>query len=274
MSLPRTPPLASATKTNYSKRVRSDDEHETDCDDTPQNLTLEVVLQAMNKQFEKTLTRMEEINTNISGKIDAVKAELDGKLEAVMHDINKFKADCTLNLKSNEDALCSLSGRVGEISQEIDTLENRNELIVSGIPYLKNENLKLYFKAMWKQIGLEEDCNPLVDLRRLGRQGTQGDGLILVQFALRNNRDDFYSRYLQKRDLKLCHLGINSQQRIYVNENLTVAARKLKAAALRLKKAGKLSSVYTRLGVVMVKRSVDQQPVPIQSEQHLDQFIR
>lgn len=268
MSLHRTPP-GSATKTNFPKRVRSDDETD---NNVPQTLTLAAVLQAMNDQFEKTFTRMEEININISRKIDTVKAELDGKLEAVMHDINTFKADCTTKLKVNENALCSLSERVDGISQEIGSLENRNELIVSGIPYMKDENLMAYFKAMWKQIGMQENI-PSVDLRRLS-SSTKSDGLIVVQFALRNNRDDFYSRYLQKRDLKLCHLSIDSPRRIYINENLTITARKLKAAALRLKKAGKLSSVYTRLGTVMVKRSADQQPVAIHSEQHLDQFSR
>lgn len=229
-------------------------------------------MQTMNLQFAKTMARMEEINNNISGKIDTVKSELDGKLEAVLQDINTFKADCTAKLKYNEDALCVLNGRVDEISQSIGSLENRNELIVSGIPYLKDENLTAYFGAMWKQVGLPECTIPSVDLRRLSTR-SQGDGLIVMQFALKNNRDDFYSRYLQKRDLKLCHLGIDSPRRIYVNENLTITARRIKAAALRLKKAGKLSSVYTKQGTVIVKRSADQQPVAILSEEHLNQHF-
>lgn len=269
MSTKRTPPNpnSGASTTNLSKRVRSDD----DTDENSQALTLETVMKAINQQFAKTLARIEEINVNISGKIDTVKAELDGKLEAVLTDINTFKADCTAKLKFNEDALCDLNGRVNEISQDIGSLENRNELIVSGIPYLKDENLTTYFNAMWKHFGLHENHVPSVDLRRL-RSSTQSEGLIVLQFALRNNRDDFYSSYLQKRDLKLCHLGIDSPRRIYVNENLTVAARKIKAAALRLKKAGKLSSVYTKLGTIMVKRTANQLPVAIHSEDHLDQF--
>ena len=192
-----------------------------------------------------------------------------------MHDISTFKADCTERLICNENALCALDGRVAKISQEVCSLENRNELIVSGIPYLKDENLVTYFRAMWKHVGLPEDPIPSVDLRRLKPSGSserKGDGLIVLQFALRNNRDDFYSKYLQKRDLKLSHLGIDSSRRIYVNENLSISARAIKAAALRLKKAGKLSSVFTKLGTVFVRRSADQQPVPIHSEELLAQF--
>lgn len=125
---------------------------------------------------------------------------------------------------------------------------------------------------MWKHVGLAENPAPLVDVRRL-RSGTQDDGLILLQFALRNNRDDFYSGYLQKRDLRLQHLGINSNRRIYVNENLAVAARKIKKAALQLKKSGKLSSVYSKKGIIHVKRTADQQPgTAVHSEHQLQMF--
>lgn len=265
MSLHRTPP---SDNNNNPKRVRSDE----DVDEVAQPLTLEAVMRAMNQHFAQTRARIEEINVNISGKIDTVRAELDGKLESVLHDINTFKADCTTRLRSNEDALCTLTERVNEISHDIGGLEKRNELIVSGIPYLKDENLTAYFSDMWKYVGLHVNSTPSVDVRRL-RPTNQNDGLIVVQFALQNNRDDFYSSYLRKRDLKLCHLGIDSPRRIYVNENLTVAARKLKASALRLKKAGKISSVYTKQGTVMVRRSADQLPVPVRSDEMLDQFL-
>lgn len=262
-TLQRTPP--SSTKTN--KRLRSGG-----IDETSQPLTLEAVMKAMNHQFEKTLARIEEINVNISGKIDTVKAELDGKLEAVLNDINTFKADCTEKLKYHEDAVCDLNGRVNVISQEIGCLEYRNELIVSGIPHLKDENLASYFTAMWNQVGLNSENIPLVDMRRLGSTA-KSDGLVVLQFALKNKRDEFYSSYLQKRDLKLLHLGINSHRRIYVNENLTVAVRKIKAAALRLKKAGKIASVYTKQGIVIVKRAANQPPTAIHSEEILEHFL-
>lgn len=220
-------------------------------------------MQAINDQFAKTFERMDLI----SGKIDSVKAELQGQLDAVSRDISAIKADCAANFETNDRALRVLDERVDAISQEIGGLANRNELIVSGIPYTKNEDLLAYFRAMWKHVGLHEQSTAAVDIRRLNK--TQSDGIILLQFALKNNRDDFYSGYLRQRDLQLCHLGINSSRRVYINENLTVTMRKIKAAALRLKKEGKLSSVFSKLGVVYVKRPDDQQPVAVNSEEHL-----
>lgn len=96
--------------------------------------------------------------------------------------------------------------------------------------------------------------------------------LVLVQFALKNQQDDFYSAYLRRRDLQLNHLGFDSTRRVYVNENLTAAARKLKTAAIRLKKAGKLASVYTKLGIIYIKPTTAAQPTIILSEEELNKF--
>lgn len=128
---------------------------------------------------------------------------------------------------------------------------------------------------MCRQLGFDGDAYPAVDVRRMKARATLKDGdecLIAIQFALRNSRDDFYNAYLRTRDLKLRHLGLKSDRRIYVNENLTVTARKVKVAALRLKKAGKLSSVYTKQGVVHVKSTAESHPVVVNSEKDLVLF--
>ncbi|KAL9706470.1 hypothetical protein quinque_009988 [Culex quinquefasciatus] len=138
----------------------------------------------------------------------------------------------------------------------------------------KGEDLLKHFKAICKQLGLDERLSSMVDVKRL-KAGTLSDGdngLVLVQFALKNQRDNFYRTYLRKHNLQLSHLGIDSAHRVYVNENLTRSAQKLKAAAIRLKKAGKLFTVYTKLGVVYVRRVAGADPIVIVSEEQLNQL--
>lgn len=93
----RTPP-DNKIKTNITKRVRSDDE----LDASSNALSLETVVRMMNSQFEKTLERIEEMNKNISDKIDTVKAELDEKLDAVSRDVSSFKAECADQFARND----------------------------------------------------------------------------------------------------------------------------------------------------------------------------
>lgn len=271
MSVCNTSPIVSEIKTNPVKRGRSDDDSD---DGTPKPVTLEDLMDAMTKQFKLTQERIDAVNTTITEKIECVKAELDDKLDAVSRDIASFKDECAARFTVNEGALQTLNEQVDGISQEIGGLEKRNELIVSGVPFLPDENLAAYFKAMWKHVGLEETQIPPVDVRRLNTSNSsEKNGLIMLQFALRNHRDDFYSGYLQKCSLQLSHLGIDSTRRVFVSENLTFAARQIKRAALRLKEAGKLSSVFTKLGIVFVKRRKDQQAVAISTESQLSSFL-
>uniref|UniRef100_A0A8D8B4S1 (northern house mosquito) hypothetical protein n=1 Tax=Culex pipiens TaxID=7175 RepID=A0A8D8B4S1_CULPI len=262
---------ASEIKTNPIKRGRSDDDSD---DGTRQPMTLADLLAAMTEQFKLTQERIQAVNTSITEKIDSVKTELNDKLCAVSRDIANFKEECAVKFAVNNGAIRTLNERVDEVRQEIGAIENRNELIVSGVPYLPNENLADYFKAMWDKVGLNETPLPTVDIRRLNSSRTgEKDGLILLQFALRNHRNDFYSGYLRKFNLQLSHLGIDSSRRFYVNENLTVEARKIKGAALRLKKAGKLAGVFTKHGVVFVKRPDNQQAEAVLTEGQLAGFM-
>lgn len=65
------------------------------------------------------------------------------------------------------------------------------------------------------------------------------------------------------------HLGFEVNKRIYINENLTEEARKIKTLAVKLKKTGKLSSVYTRYGIVYVKTCADTATKTIYAEDQL-----
>lgn len=226
-------------------------------------------------QFRETKEMIDDFRKDVNNKIDAVKAELEGKLNLVSQEISSLKSECAAKFSSNDVAVCTLNERVDTLSHTIGNLQNVSDLIISGVPFMNGENLRELFNAMCKQLGFNDDLYPLVDIRRMKAKAALKEGnecLIVVQFALKNSRDDFYNAYLRTRDLKLRHLGLDSDRRIYVNENLTVGARKVKVAALRLKKAGKLSTVYTKQGVVHVKPTAESRPTVVNSEKDLDQF--
>lgn len=267
-NLPRTPP--GCIKTNTMKRSRTEEGNSANGEPLSLNTAVEMLM----KQFAETKTLIDNMRSEIHSKIDAVKTELDGKLNAVALDIQSLRVEYTAKFQTNSDALDTLNGKVNTVSSTVQNIENRNDLIINGIPYLKGEDLTVFFRAICKHLDIHGDAVPLVDIRRL-KSGPLNDGdssLVLVQFAMKNVRDDFYGAYLRKRELQLCHLGFDSTRRVYVNENLTLAVRKLKAAAIRLKKAGKLSSVYTKTGVVYVKPTSDARPVAVQSEEQLNAY--
>uniref|UniRef100_A0A182YJK1 Uncharacterized protein n=1 Tax=Anopheles stephensi TaxID=30069 RepID=A0A182YJK1_ANOST len=88
-----------------------------------------------------------------------------------------------------------------------------------------------------------------------------------VQFVFRNARNEFYRRYQEGgragTGLALADLGYGGGAeggRVFVSENLTRGNVSLKAEAMRLKRDGKIKSVFTVNGQIYVKRTIDHRP--------------
>uniref|UniRef100_A0A182N7K7 Uncharacterized protein n=1 Tax=Anopheles dirus TaxID=7168 RepID=A0A182N7K7_9DIPT len=89
-----------------------------------------------------------------------------------------------------------------------------------------------------------------------------------VQFVFRNARNEFYRRYQEGgragTGLSLPDLGYDGEAygglRVFVSENLTRGNVSLKAEAMRLKRDGKIKSVFTVNGQIYVKRTIDHRP--------------
>ena len=280
-NLLRTPPAAGEINKNTpstNKRQRVDDLSGSAEKDVNENsITLEGMMKTMMQQFTETKllmnTMRSEINDvrsdirDVNSKIDSVRTELKT-------DIKSVKDECAAKFQRYDAALDSLNEKVDRVSQTVGALENRNELIISGIPFQTGENLSAMLKQIGKHLVVNEPTTSLMEPRRTkSGSGSDRDGVIVVEFALKTTRDEFYSAYLRKRDLTLKHIGLNSDRRIYINESLTIDARKVKSAALRLKKAGKISSVYTKLGVIYVKPAAVGPSVVIRSEDELEKFM-
>ncbi|KAL9698922.1 hypothetical protein quinque_002363 [Culex quinquefasciatus] len=137
-----------------------------------------------------------------------------------------------------------------------------------------NENLVAMFGFIVTRLGCDESKIPLASLARLAKSPIAVDSTppIICEFALRADRNAFYASYLNHRDLNLSHIGFQNTNRIYVNENLTKEDREIRAAALRLKKEGKVQKVYSRNGIVYAKGRGNAPAEPCPTLEHLAVF--
>ncbi|XP_062550476.1 uncharacterized protein LOC134215274 [Armigeres subalbatus] len=269
-SMQRTPPTASSIANNTpsaNKRLRSDWESNVPQadDEDVQSVSLEGIMRTMMKQFAETRQLIDTVRSEINNQIVAVKTELKC-------DIESLKVECTEKFQQQDAALESLEKRVDNVSQTLGALANRNELIISGIPFQNDERLNTVLEDISKHLDINRSSLLAAARRMAPSSSSDKNSLFVVEFALKSTRDQFYSAYLRKRDLKLKHIGMDSDRRIYINESLTVEARNLKSAALNLKKAGKLTSVYTKHGVVHVKSATGGPFNTVRSEDELDKF--
>lgn len=237
-------------------------------------LSLETVMSMLDKRFDETNNKIDIMRTEVASKLNELKQDMQNQIDEVKSDIEHLRASCVSESNTFRTDLGTVKNRVNSAAEAVCRLENRSDLIAVGIPYFANEDLRRYVSAISEAIGIEEWKVTHIQCKRL-RSGRLSDGgrcLTLLQFTSVCLRDEFYSKYLTKRDLNLRHIGIDSTHRIYINENLTVNARLIKRAALKMRQENQLVSVSSKNGIVHVKRTADGPSIPVTSIEQLSQL--
>lgn len=237
-------------------------------------LSLEAVMMMLTKRFDETNHKIDCMRTEVNTKLDELKQNLQNQIDDVKGDIEQLRASCANESKSFRVELEDTRTRVDSVAESISRLENRSDLIAVGIPYFEDEDMQLYVSAISRAIGFEERNVNHIQCKRLRpkRLSNGSRCLTLLQFSTVCLRDEFYSKYLIKRDLNLQHIGIDSTHRIYINENLTARARAIKRAALKMRQEKKLVTVSSKHGVIYVKRNANGPSIPMMSIEQLSQL--
>lgn len=206
--------------------------------------------------------------------------KLEASLTSLASQLSKFREEIASDMErlreENTLKFSTISSTIDDINKQtssaLDRSTRMNDLVISGIPFVDGENLLSYFHIWCRSLSYNESNFPLVDIRRLSRgkmiAGT--NYMILLQFAFTVQRNDFYSRYLRSRSLSLSELGFSVNNRIYINENLGPNIRALRSKAIQLKKEGKLDGVFSRHGILFIKRSGEQKEIAVSSENDLN----
>lgn len=215
------------------------------------------------------LTKIQQMfetsNSKIEAKIDSSISKLEERISGVEKQLSTFTSECTANINKLATAVTEVREWLASTSQRMDRFEKSNDLLISGIPYVNNENLQQLFRNLSTSLAYNVSDMPLVDLKRLKRMpiATGSSPPIACQFAFKNARDEYYARYLRTRNLTLRNVGFDSDQRVYLNENLTQQARTIRSEAIKLKKKGILEKVFTRNGIVYIQRVNGPEAEPI-----------
>lgn len=221
-----------------------------------------------------SIMSIDDLWSKIEAKLDNFKQDLDKRIDGLEDSLAAFKTECGSKIDRLADSVSGVRHDVDRANASIGRVEKVNELIISGVPYQQNENLVAMFGFIVTRLGCDESKIPLASLARLAKSpiAVGSTPPIICEFALRADRNAFYASYLNHRDLNLSHIGFQNTNRIYVNENLTKEDREIRAAALRLKKEGKVQKVYSRNGIVYAKGRGNAPAEPCPTLEHLAVF--
>lgn len=203
----------------------------------------------------------------------AVKLQMGSFCSNVSADIKKMRVE---NVQAANTLRAVIDNYSEFVRRTMEGFSRQNNLIITGVPYSREENLVTYYYAWCRALGYSYDDHiPVAVAQRLSRRTTTVNrpSVIILQFAIRSQRDEFFSRYLRACDLSLTSIGFSSSRRIFINEDLGPEERKLRSMAVKLKKHGIFHSVFSRNGIVFVKLSSTQQPMAVTSEASLGKFL-
>lgn len=194
------------------------------------------VMQEMLKNFTEEITKsVNRMVHEMQSQLATLRHLYENKLKVLEQSLRYCVAACERN------------------DEKYNRISRRNEFVVDGIPIKAGENLANYFSSMCLSLGYTDKHLPIADLYRTRSSSVGTRTPIVIEFALCNQRDAFFRRYLHTRKLSLLQLGFDTDTRIYINESLTPSARRMLSDALAMKRNGKLRSAYTRSGVIYVE---------------------
>lgn len=228
------------------------------------------LIEAANK---KLLASISKVNTDLKTEIQQLSLSVSEKLTKVCKDVDTVQQRC--------DILEDLAKRQ----------ERRTDLIVRNVPVLKDENVALIVQKICSYVGFQSPYGVPVAFRLRGAKESavvsrvtrsKPDKTInksvqfpsiLMKFATAWDVKIFMDGYY-KASLKLSNVGFNSEDRIYVNENLTPANFAIFRLAREMKKTGTVTKVSVRDGIVAVHMLGDEKNfIPVKTIKDLEALV-
>lgn len=243
----------------------------------------ELIKECENRLLNEIDKRFCEIREEISDVTERVT-----QLETVAGDIETVKMQLKeLKLQSTNECLIDskLANELKIIKCQLNKQENLAvscDLRINGIPYFATENLHEHFGNICNAIQINTPSYKniyRVNNNNKTNSRNAKDGTIVVKLFTPFDKNSILRavalfKRSQKTQLRLCHIGFESNQHIYINENLTTTNFKILQASLNLKRKNLISSAYSLRGLIYIKCVSTDEPKLIEDITDLNQFFR
>lgn len=203
-----------------------------------------------NKKIDEISSKIDDNTSQLNNKIDALCNEMNGKINTLSAEVNsslnEIRKDVDKKIFQSESLAMS----------RLNDLERRAcscDLLVHGIPFLANENPTDIIKQVCLKIGLNENTGILSVFRIKPSITSSKISPIIVKCISIESKQRIFMKYITYKNLCLKDIGIDLNNRIFINDCLTKLDNIVMRNALELKKMGKIEKVGVRNGHVVVK---------------------
>ena len=253
-----------------------------------------------------------ELKRSIEECKESIVKEFDSKFLSIKDEISEVKqkmVDFEKVVSDMQNFQCEMESfkkKLLLVDETADELKNQKNIItflktklqkqeyaavasdirINGIPHQTNENLKSIFNFICQTIN-----TPVPSLQSIFRLQNQNnkinkdspDAVIIVKMLSPYDKNFFMKSVAlfrkTNKNFSFClrHIGMESDSKFFINENLTQESYKILQAALRLKRQNELCGAFTIRGNVYVKRDINAGAVHVEEVsqlQNLNELFR
>ena len=210
----------------------------------------------MEKKFEKTNKRFQEINDHLKTNI------VDQMNESVMTIIDALKEN-KAQLRNKVELLGKKLTEVEISRNKFEQYARRNNIEIQGIPpQISDEKLE---EKVFGAMNIAITKNDVEDCHRLGKSSKS----TIVQFVNRKHCNAILSKKFETSKIDKSKLGFESNVKLYVSENLIPYNQHLAWKCRELKRAGVIHSSWSSKGIIKLRRAANERPIPIDHEDRI-----
>lgn len=246
--------------------------------------SIDSTVDSISDGLERVTQSVAELKT-ITSSYELLVKNLTIRMETVEEQVKQLMATpCNCNVNEMKEAIDAMKAEISELKkgktlpptvlqkqeEQINYLrsqQRRNNLIITGIPEIPNENEKTLMH-MISRIG--NACGTVVvppsicEVHRIKKKGSINEATdkkrppaIFVRFTDNNKvKDDLFFNYLaliaRNSPLTCKMVGINANNRIFINQHMSNSLLLVKDKAVYLKKLGIVQKVTARYNFVKI----------------------
>lgn len=219
----------------------------------------EEMIRLLNEQTAK-------IENTIQSSQNVLESKFNDLAEKVKEDVSALKASVADLHKKMDEELGEVKSQVSSYAERMDNndddyqrLQRNYDLRLTGFAFKDNENLYDIFKQIAAVIGFDVGPNTTMpSIERVNIYNKKSSQItpsptILLHFAILRQKQQFYALYLNKMPLDPEKLGLSSDNRIVIGENLTRKNAQIFKQAQSMKRDNKIAQTFTEDGIVKIK---------------------
>lgn len=228
---------------------------------------------------------------NMTRDIFQIKTELIEKIESIKKDMNtKYES----LIAENND----LRSRITQMEDEFERKSRKNQLIVNGVPASQNDNPKEIFDKISSVIGYvasapvnvfcktkkTRDDKPTHMTRNRAKSDSQSALLnpkitaksntpLFIEFSNSWDKHHFWFKYLNfGGKLQLSEIGFNSDDRVFISENLTKVNYNIVRECSNLKRLKLIVNYYTKDGLCYIRKKSSDKSTLVKTMVELEKY--